>query len=203
MPPEQLDAIFKAYDIRGTVPDQLDADDRPRDRRRVRPVRRRAPRAGRRATCAPSGPELAAAFADGVRREGVDVVDLGLASTDLVYFAAGRLDAPARCSPRRTTRPQYNGIKLCLAGARPVGEESGLAEIKATPQRCSPTATRGAARGAESTRRPARRRSSTTSFSFIDVDALRPLKVVADTANGMGGLDRARGVRAAARSSSR
>ena len=99
-----------------------------------------------------SGPELAAAFAEGVRRQGVDVVDLGLASTDLVYFAAGQARrARARCSPRRTTRPQYNGIKLCLAGARPVGEDTGLAEIKATTAALLAAGDTRPARGTEST----------------------------------------------------
>ena len=130
-----LDAIFKAYDIRGTTPDQLDAD-----------VARALGEAfavfvagpgGRRPQVLvgrdmrPSGVELAAAFADGVRAQGLDVVDLGLASTDLVYFAAGKLDAPAAMFTASHNPAQYNGVKLCLAGARPIGEDSGLVEIKA------------------------------------------------------------------------
>ena len=78
-----------------------------------------------------SGPELAAAFSEGVRREGVDVVHLGLASTDMIYFAAGKLDAPGAMLTASHNPAAYNGIKLCLAGARPVGVESGLDEIKA------------------------------------------------------------------------
>ena len=78
----------------------------------------------------PSGVELAAAFAGGVRAQGLDVVDLGLASTDLVYFGAGRLDAPGAMFTASHNPAQYNGMKLCLAGARPIGEDSGLVEIK-------------------------------------------------------------------------
>ena len=107
----------------------------------------------------PSSAPLVAAFAEGVAAQGVDVVDLGLASTDLVYFAAGQARrARRRCSPLATTRPQYNGIKLCLAGAAPVGEDTGLAEIKAMVAGglLDATADGRPARGS-STRRPARR----------------------------------------------
>ena len=172
MTPEQLDTIFKAYDIRGTVPDQLDAT-----------IVRAIGTAFARFAAAPrvliahdmreSGPELAAAFSEGVRREGVDAVLLGLASTDMIYFAAGKLDAP--------------GAKLCLSGARPVGVESGLDEIKQTTAALLTAGDTRPARGAESTV------DLLDEFvahvhSFIDVSALRPMKVVADTANGMGGL---------------
>src|SRR6185503_9729391 len=78
----------------------------------------------------PSGVELSHAFADGARAQGVDVVDLGMASTDLIYYAAGRLDAPGAMFTASHNPAQYNGIKLCLAGARPVGEETGLVQIK-------------------------------------------------------------------------
>jgi phosphomannomutase len=181
-----LDTIFKAYDIRGTVPDQLDATI-------VRAIGTafarfaKTPRVLIAHDMRESGPELAAAFSEGVRREGVDVVQLGLASTDMIYFAAGRLDAPGAMLTASHNPAAYNGIKLCLAGARPVGVESGLAEIQATT----------AALLADGDTRPAR--GSETSLdllddfvahvhSFIDIDALRPMKVVADTANGMGGL---------------
>src|SRR3954467_14979602 len=125
-----FDAIFKAYDVRGLVPDQWDAD------------------AARRIGAAfaafsgtnkilvardmrPSGVDLVEAFAEGVTGTGADVVDLGMASTDLIYFAAGRLDAPGAVFTASHNPAQYNGIKFCLAGAKPVGEDTGLAEIKA------------------------------------------------------------------------
>ena len=78
----------------------------------------------------PSGVDLAAAFARGVMSQGLDVVDLGLASTDLLFFAAGRLAAPGAMLTASHNPARYNGIKLCLAGARPIGEDTGLAEIR-------------------------------------------------------------------------
>ncbi|MHB8466674.1 MAG: phosphohexomutase domain-containing protein, partial [Acidimicrobiales bacterium] len=132
----------------------------------------------------PSGVTLVQAFIDGVTGAGVDIVDLGLASTDLLYYAAGSLDAPGAMFTASHNPAQYNGIKLCLAGARPVGADTGLAEIKAA---------------AAHPARPGPRRGSVTQRSLLDAFAghvltflgpaeLRPLKVVADTANGMGGL---------------
>jgi phosphomannomutase len=186
MTPEQLDTIFKAYDIRGTVPDQLDAT----IVRAIGPAFARlaaAPRVLIAPDMRESGPELAAAFSEGVRREGVDAVLLGLASTDMIYFAAGKLDAPGAMLTASHNPAAYNGIKLCLSGARPVGVESGLDEIKQTT----------AALLRDGDTRPARGTESTVDLldefvahvhSFIDVSALRPMKVVADTANGMGGL---------------
>jgi phosphomannomutase len=184
-----LDAIFKAYDIRGTTPDQLDAGVAravgeafavfvagqvggaekvlvARDMRK-------------------SGVELAAAFSDGVRAQGLDVVDLGLASTDLVYYAAGKLDAPGAMFTASHNPAQYNGMKLCLAGARPIGEDSGLREIKQMTAEGVP-----AHSGTPGGREPLNllRAFAEHVRSFVDPTALRPLKVVADTANGMGGL---------------
>ncbi len=183
-----MEQIFKAYDVRGTVPDQLDAglcerigaavarfvlDGGGADRLLVARDMR------------PSGVELASAFAAGVQRLGLDVVDLGLASTDLMYFASGSLDAPGAMFTASHNPAQYNGIKLCLAGARPVGEDTGLREIK-----------RLAAAGVETPPRPPGRLESQDLLgafadhvrSFVDTSVLKPLKVVADTANGMGGL---------------
>ena len=151
-----LDTIFKAYDIRGTVPDQLDATHRRRDRDGVRSLRA-APRVLIARDMRESGVELAAAFADGVRREGVDVVHLGLASTDLLYFAAGRLDAPGAMLTASHNPAAYNGIKLCLSGARPVGVESGLGEIKATTAQLLAAGDTRPLRGGDERARPARR----------------------------------------------
>jgi phosphomannomutase len=183
-----LGAIFKAYDVRGTVPDQLDAalcerigaafarfvvDSGGAERVLVARDMR------------PSGVELASAFAAGVQRQGVDVIDLGLASTDLVYFAAGSLDAPAAMFTASHNPARYNGIKMCLAGARPIGEDTGLGDIARLTSVGvdDPPAPPGAYGSmdllgafAEHVR------------SFVDTSALAPLKVVADTANGMGGL---------------
>ena len=83
------------------------------------------------ATCARPGRSWSTAFIRGVLEQGVDVVDLGLASTDLVYFAAGSIDAPGAMFTASHNPAQYNGVKFCLSGARAVGQDTGLADIKA------------------------------------------------------------------------
>jgi phosphomannomutase len=179
-----LDSIFKAYDIRGVVPDQLDAD-----------VARSVGAAFARFSGArrilfgrdmrPSGVELTAAFAEGATSHGVDVVDLGLISTDLAYYAAGSLDAPAAMFTASHNPARYNGIKLCLAGAKPVGQDTGLADIKemVASGDVPPADTKGTV-----TEMNLLEKFGAHVRSFVDVSSLRPLKVVADTANGMGGL---------------
>jgi phosphomannomutase len=181
-----LDNIFKAYDIRAVVPDQLNAElagkigaafaafvDAPRivigwDMR-------------------PSGPELVEAFTQGATNAGVDVVLLGLVSTDELFYATGALDAPGAMFTASHNPARYNGIKLCLAGARPVGAESGLAEIRATVEsgvfRQVPEGKRGTV-----AHRDVLADYAAKARSFVDRSALKPLLVVADTANGMGGL---------------
>ncbi len=184
-----LDSIFKAYDVRGLVPEQLDdtlayaigaafarfASDAgdgvgsgvvvARDMR-------------------PSGVDLTQAFIRGVTDQGVDVIDLGLASTDLLYYASGRLEAAGAVFTASHNPAQYNGIKFCLAGAKPVGQDTGLAEIKAmAAEPGPPVATPGKVRAQELIEEYADH-----VVGFVDLEALRPLKVVADTANGMGGL---------------
>lgn len=184
----QLDAIVKAYDIRGTVPDQLDADV-AHALGVAFAVFTGVPFVVVANDMRPSGPELVDAFARGVMEQGVDVVLLGLASTDLLYFAAGRLDAPGAMFTASHNPAQYNGVKLCLAGARPVGADTGLAEIKAIAQ--SVLDGKGplpAAKPGRSTQRNLLSAFADHVISFVDVSQLRPLRVVADTANGMGGL---------------
>ncbi|MGH9123818.1 MAG: phosphomannomutase/phosphoglucomutase [Acidimicrobiales bacterium] len=183
-----LDTLFKAYDIRGLVPEQLDAD----LARRVGAafagfVGREAGRVLVGRDMRASGVELARAFAEGVTACGLDVVDLGLMSTDEMYFASGRLNAPGAMFTASHNPAHYNGIKLCLAGARPVGEDTGLADIKAA---VAADSGRG---GADSGRGTVTSADVLDDFathvrSFVDPEVLRPLRVVADTANGMGGL---------------
>jgi phosphomannomutase len=178
-----LDSIFKAYDIRGVVPDQLDAG-----------IARAVGAAFARFTGAervlvgrdmrPSGVELTEAFAEGATSQGVDVVDLGLISTDLAYYAAGALDAPAAMFTASHNPAKYNGIKLCLAGAKPVGQDTGLADIKQMVEEGVPD---GDSKGTVSEQNLLDKYADHVR-SFVDVGSLRPLKVVADTANGMGGL---------------
>ena len=132
-----LTQIIKAYDVRGVYPDQLDAE----LAERVGAAFARVVGAGRAAggpgavvvgrDMRPSGPELVAAFCAGVTEQGVDVIDIGLASTDQLYFAAGRLGLPGAMFTASHNPAQYNGIKLCRAGATPVGQDSGLAQISA------------------------------------------------------------------------
>ncbi len=178
------DAIFKAYDVRGTYPDQLDEV----IARAVGAAFARFARSARLVIARDmreSGVSLSAAFSDGVRGEGVEVVDLGLASTDLLYFASGFLDAPGAMFTASHNPARYNGIKLCLAGARPVGVESGLLDIAADAQGLlGPDAEPRADR----VERDLWPDWIAHVHSFIDVTALRPLRIVADVANGMGGL---------------
>ena len=179
-----LDRIFKAYDVRGVVPDDLDADlARSIGAAFASWSDARSILLGR--DCRLSSPELAEAIAEGATGQGVDVIDLGLASTDLVYFASGSLDLPAVMLTASHNPKQYNGLKFCMPGARPVGEETGLRDIRAIVETGAP------APAAEPGRvRPRDLLGAYTDhvLSFVDVDAMRPMTVVADTANGMGGL---------------
>ncbi len=181
-----LDSIFKAYDVRGVVPEQFDGSLAYAIGGAF--ARFAAPGGGTVLVARdmrPSGVELTRAFTEGVTDQGLDVIDLGLASTDLLYFASGKLDAPGAMFTASHNPAQYNGIKFCLAGAKPVGQDSGLAEIKAM-------AGEGVARAEGVAGGSVRSLDLLSDFgdhvlSFVDVGALRPLKVIADTANGMGG----------------
>jgi phosphomannomutase len=136
-----------------------------------------------------TGESLAASFARGVVSRGVDVIDLGLASTDLVYFAAGSLNAPGAMFTASHNPAEYNGIKFCLSGARPVGIDTGLAEVRdAAKQVLHGIIPDAATRVGTVTKRDMLDAFADHVVSFIDTDALVPMKVVADTANGMGGL---------------
>jgi phosphomannomutase len=179
--------VFKPYDVRGIVPAELDE---PLCRaigvafaRFAGATRLIVARDMRR-----SSPELCRAFVDGATGEGASVTDLGLASTDMLYFASGRLDAPGVVFTASHNPADYNGIKFCRAGARPVGEDSGLVEL----QRLTLDAL---AEGQRATGAPGSVKEldlledyAAHVRSFVDPAALRPLRVVADVANGMGGL---------------
>ncbi len=177
-------AIFKAYDIRGTYPDQL-------DERIARAVGSafasfvKAPRIVVARDMRPSGETLSMAFAEGARAVGVAVVDLGLASTDFLYFASGHLDAPGAMFTASHNPARYNGIKLCLAGAKPVGVDTGLAQIEQMASAFWREPANGELAALE--QRDLMDEWVRHVHSFVDLGALRPLKIVADTANGMGG----------------
>jgi phosphomannomutase len=183
MTTRDLGTIFKAYDVRGVVPDDLDADlARDIGAAYARITDGRAILIGR--DCRLSSPELAAAIADGVTSQGSDVVDLGLASTDLLYFASGSLDLPGIMLTASHNPKQYNGLKFCQPGARPVGEETGLRDIRAIVEAgIEPTGERGTVE--ERDLLPAYVEHV---LGFVDTDVMRPLTIAVDTANGMGGL---------------
>ena len=179
-----LTRIFKAYDVRGIYPEELNED-----------IARRVGSAFAEFTgsssvivardCRTSSPSLAAAFAEGVTARGTDVVEIGLATTDMLYFAAGRLDRPGAMFTASHNPPHYNGIKLCRAGAAPVGANSGLEEVRDLAAR-DPANTSSA---------PGRATSLDLVdeyidhvLSFVDPEKIAPLTVVADAANGMAGL---------------
>ncbi len=186
--PRVLDEIVKAYDVRGTVPDQINTDvayalgvgfARFCSTSRILVAR----------DMRPSGPELVEAFSRGVMEQGIDVVDLGLASTDLMYYAAGTLDAPGAMFTASHNPAGYNGVKFCLSGARPVGVDTGLDVVKQVAvDVLSGRAPAHAATSGSMSYRNLLEAFADHVVSFIDVAALRPLRVVADTANGMGGL---------------
>ena len=183
-----LDEIVKAYDIRGTVPDQLNGEvahalgvgfARFVDADRVLIAR----------DMRQSGEQLVVEFARGVMEQGLDVVDLGLGSTDLLYYAAGALDAPGAMFTASHNPAQYNGVKLCLSGARPVGIDSGLVEIReSAADLLDGRAPRPAARAGSISSLDVLPAFVDHVLSFIDIAAIRPMRIVADTANGMGGL---------------
>jgi phosphomannomutase len=181
-----LDDIFKAYDIRAVVPDQLDAA-LARKIGSAFAAFAKSPRILIGNDMRPSGPELVAAFSAGVTSAGVDVVLLGLVSTDELFYATGALDAPGAMFTASHNPARYNGIKLCLSGAKPVGVESGLQEIRRAVEIGDLPEVPEDDRGKVSHREVLADYAAKVR-SFVDRDVLRPLRVVADTANGMGGL---------------
>ena len=179
-----LAPIFKAYDVRGTVPEQIDEE----VSRRIGDafaVYTRAPRIVLGRDSRLSSPALAAAFAEGATARGADVLDIGLATTDMLYFASGRLNIPGAMFTASHNPPQWNGVKLCRAGAAPVGEDSGLMDVRDLAERHEPPPAAAAGRVSK--------HDMVDEYvdhvlGFVDAQRMAPLLVVADTANGMGGL---------------
>ncbi len=181
---DSLDTIFKAYDVRGVYPGEIDES-----------IAKKIGNAFVRFTGAstvvvgydmrPSSVPLSRAFIEGATMAGADVVDVGLASTDLVYFASGTLDAPGAMFTASHNPAKYNGVKLCRAGAAPVGEATGLGQIK---EAVGAGLLERAEESGQVTERNLLADFGAHVRSFVDVSLLRPLKIVADTANGMGGL---------------
>ncbi|MFF8270358.1 phosphomannomutase/phosphoglucomutase [Streptomyces sp. NPDC016562] len=184
-----LSNIVKAYDVRGVVPDEWDE-----------PLAELFGAAFVEVTDAsaivighdmrPSSPGLSAAFARGAAARGVDVTLIGLCSTDQLYYASGSLDLPGAMFTASHNPAQYNGIKLCRAGAAPVGQDTGLGQIRALVEKWSddgaPAVPAGTVPGTIT------EQDTLTGYAahlrgLVDLSAIRPLKVVVDAGNGMGG----------------
>ncbi|MEW1718727.1 phosphomannomutase/phosphoglucomutase [Streptomyces sp. NPDC093109] len=182
-----LAQIVKAYDIRGLCPDQLDD-----------PLAELFGAAFAEVTGAeaivighdmrPSSPGLAAAFARGALARGTHATIIGLCSTDQLYYASGSMDMPGAMFTASHNPARYNGIKLCRAGAAPVGQDTGLAEIRALTERWLAQGTPPAVtpQGTLS-HRDTLDDYAAYLLSLVDLSAIRPLKVVVDAGNGMGG----------------
>lgn len=186
-----LDDVIKAYDVRGVVPDQLDADlAHDVGAAFVRVIGAAARDGGPGAVVIghdmrPSGPDLVAAFADGVIEQGCDVVRIGLCSTDGLYYASGSTGLPGAMFTASHNPAKYNGIKLCRAGASPVGQETGLNAIKEMVLAGVP-----AYDGPAGYMRDEDMLAGYADYLLHLVGGLtdiRPLKVVIDAGNGMAG----------------
>jgi phosphomannomutase len=190
----ELSRFVKAYDVRGTVPDQLGPEvARAFGAAFVRVLRRTAPVPAIVVgyDMRPSSPELADAFAAGATGEGADVVMAGLGSTDMLYFAAGHLDLPGAMFTASHNPARYNGIKLCRAGALPIGLDSGLADMRDEAQAILDGAGSGAGLAGGGTGTVARRDLLTAYArhlrTLVDLSGVRRLSVVVDAGNGMAG----------------
>jgi phosphomannomutase len=179
----RYEKIFKAYDIRGIVPDELDED-----------VAEAVGAGFVRLTGASavvvvhdmrtSSPPLSEAFARGVCGQGADVVAAGLGSTDMLYYASGDLGIPGAMITASHNPPKYNGLKLCRGGAKPVGADSGLAELREMAEHGVP--------GYDGEPGTVTARDLLSGYAshlktLVDLSGIRPLKVVVDAGNGMAG----------------
>ncbi|MDN4162268.1 phosphomannomutase/phosphoglucomutase [Nocardioides abyssi] len=180
--PANIAAIFKAYDVRGTVPDQLDDElARATGRAYVQVVGATSVVVGH--DMRPSSPGMARAFAEGATAAGADVVMIGLASTDQLYFASGHLEMPGAMFTASHNPAQYNGIKMCRSHAQPIGMETGLAEIRDLVVSGS---TQDAERTGSVTEQDVLAAYADHLLSLAPVEGRR-LKVVVDAGNGMAG----------------
>jgi phosphomannomutase len=183
-----LSSLIKAYDVRGVVPDQWDEE----TSRAIGAAFAEFVVTDSGATAVVTAHDmrdssipLARAFAEGVISRGLDVVEAGLGSTDLLYFAAGSLDLPGAMFTASHNPAQYNGIKMCRAGAAPIGQDSGLATIREWAERDSYDREPG--RVGEVTQRDVLAEYAAHLHGLVDLSGIRPLKVVVDAGNGMGG----------------
>jgi phosphomannomutase len=188
----RLSAIFKAYDVRGVVPEQLDEDVVRAVGAAFVEVMDVLSEGGAVVVgydMRPSSPALARAFAEGVTGTGADVIDIGLASTDQLYFASGRLRLPGAMFTASHNPAQYNGIKLCRAEAAPVGRDSGLREIEDLVARMlsGEVPSAGVPVGGTVVHKDLLPAYADHLQDLVDLSRIRRLKVVVDAGNGMGG----------------
>ena len=178
-------SIFKAYDVRGIYPGELNEEIAYQiGRAFVAHLGVDRVAVGRDMRL--SGPAIAGALIGGIVAQGAEAIDLGLTSTDELYFAVGKFGYPAGAMVTASHNPaEYNGLKLCRESAIPLSSETGLAEIRdlivngAIPQ---------VTRAGRVTTRDVLDEYVAHCLGFIDVGALRPLRVVADAGNGMAGM---------------
>ena len=183
-PAAAVHRVIKAYDVRGLVGDELDEQFVSEIGGAFARLVRAASRVVIGHDMRSSSPALAAAFADGVVAQGLDVIRIGLASTDQLYFASGLLDCPGAMFTASHNPAAYNGIKLCRAGAKPIGKESGLDEISADVLAGVPA--HDGPRGSFSDRDVLAEYGQYLR-SLVDLTAVRPLRVAVDAGNGMAG----------------
>ncbi|MCM9078156.1 phosphomannomutase/phosphoglucomutase [Streptomyces spororaveus] len=184
-----LSNIVKAYDVRGVVPDEWDESLAELfGAAFVEVVPAAAIVIGH--DMRPSSPGLSAAFARGAAARGVDVTLIGLCSTDQLYYASGSLGLPGAMFTASHNPAQYNGIKLCRAGAAPVGQDTGLSQIRELVETWSdegaPAVPAGTVAGSV-TELDSLPGYAAHLKGLVDVASIRPLKVVVDAGNGMGG----------------
>lgn len=183
----QVPNIFKAYDIRGLVDSEITpefcfatglafARFLQQEREPATVVIAQDMR--------PSSPALADAFSSGVTSTGLDVIRIGLASTDMLYFASGKLGLPGAMFTASHNPAAYNGIKLCFSSARPIGKETGLQVIEKFVRQGSPLEIRSV--GVE-TNREMLEEYVDHLLSLVNLDSIRPLTIVIDAGNGMAG----------------
>jgi phosphomannomutase len=179
--------VIKAYDVRGLVGEEIDeslaSELGAAFARLMRAEDARQVVIGH--DMRDSSPSLAAAFAAGVTEQGLDVVRIGLSSTDQLYFASGLLDCPGAMFTASHNPAAYNGIKLCRAGAKPVGADTGLSVIRDELINGAP-APSAAPRGTISDR-DVLADYGVFLRSLVDTSELRPLRVAVDAGNGMAG----------------
>jgi phosphomannomutase len=183
-----LSSLIKAYDVRGIVPDQWDEG----TSRAIGAAFAEFVVADSGATTVVTAHDmressipLSRAFAEGVISRGIDVVEAGLGSTDLLYFAAGSMDMPGAMFTASHNPAQYNGIKMCRAGAAPIGQDSGLVTIREWAERDGYD--REPARIGTVGQRDVLAEYAAHLHGLVDLSDIRPLKVVVDAGNGMGG----------------